>query len=231
MSPLLSLRWALRLADPFFFTNRKKKGGLNSQPMTAPTPEEPVLVVKPGVLQGHLSQPGQPTSGLLLYGRSPAGALDQTQASPDQTLYQWATASEPPRPQAAREVPSNTFGSTAVKRAHICHHPGCEKSYIRIGDLARHMWTVHDNPSRYLCHFRRCPRSIKGRGFGRKDKLVDHLKSRKHDLSHEDALYEATKHDVVPYSYEWFVMREKNRRIAEDTHVYQDKASPMAPSV
>lgn len=163
--------------------------------MTVSPPEESSLVVRPGVLQGHLSQPGQPTSGLLLYGRSPAGALDQTQASPDQTLYQWVTASEEPQPQAAREVPSNTFGSTAVKRKFVCNWPGCGKSY-NWSDYLRHKQTVHENPSRYLCHFRRCPRSIKGRGFGRKDKLVDHLKSRKHDLSHEDALYEAAKHNV-----------------------------------
>ena len=190
--------------------------------MTVSPPEESSLVVRPGVLQGHLSQPGQPTSGLLLYGRSPASALDQTQASPDQTLYQWVTASEEPQPQAAREVPSNTFGSTAVKRTHVCHLPGCKKSYIRIGDFERHMRTVHNNPAHYLCHFRRCPRSIKGRGFGRKDKLVDHLKSRKHDLSHEDALYEAAKHNYGPKLWEWY---RKKRELANS-----DKAS-MAPSV
>jgi hypothetical protein len=199
--------------------------------MTVPPLAESVPVVKPGVLHGHLSQPGQPTSGSLLYGRSPARALNHTQASPDQTLYQWATASEPPQPQAPREVPSNTFGSTAVKRAHVCDWPGCEKSYIRTGDLDRHIWTIHENPSHYLCHFRRCPRSIKGRGFGRKDKLIDHLKSRKHDLSHEDALYEAAKHNVDLGSWGRHLMRREKRRIAEDTHVHQDKASPMAPSV
>jgi hypothetical protein len=240
LSPLLSLRWALRLADPFFFTNRKKKGPRTSyplfgtaplrQPMTIPPPEESVLVVKPGVLQGHLSQPGQPTSSLLLYGRSPARALDQTQVSPDQTLYQWATASEPPQPQAAREVPSNTFGSTAFKRSYVCHWPGCEKSYVDLDYLVRHIRTVHHNPSRYLCHFRRCPRSIMGRGFGRKDKLVDHLKSRKHDLSHEEALYEAAKHNVYQAPLAPYLIIKENCRIAEDTHVYQDKASPMAPS-
>jgi hypothetical protein len=173
--------------------------------MTVPPPEESSLVVRPGVLQGHLSQPGRPTSGLLLYGRSLAGPFDQTQAIPDQTLYQWATAWEPPQPQAAREVPSNTFGSTAVERAYVCRRPGCEKSYSHSSEFGRHLRTVHHNPSHYLCHFRRCPRSIKGRGFGRKDKLVDHLKSRKHDLSHEEALYEAAKHNVDPDPWERYL--------------------------
>jgi hypothetical protein len=195
------------------------------------TPEESVLAVEPGVPQGRLSQPGQPTSGLLLYERSPARAFDQAQASPGQTLYQWATASEPPQSQAAREVPSNTFGPTAIERGYVCDWPGCEKSYVFIDYLTRHIRTVHCDPSRYLCHFRRCPCSIKGRGFGRKDKLVDHLKSRKHDLSHEDALYEVAKHNVDPNWFERYRMREKNRRIAKDMQVYQDKASPMAPSV
>jgi hypothetical protein len=167
--------------------------------MGVPHAEESVLVITPGVLLGHRSQPGHPPSGSLLYGQSPARTLDLAQASSNQAEYQWATASEPPQPQAAPVVPSNTFGSTAVERPNVCDWPGCEKRYIRTGDLERHMWNVHHNPSHFLCHFRRCPRSIKGRGFGRKDKLVDHLKSRKHDLSHEDAVYEAAKNNPLPY--------------------------------
>jgi hypothetical protein len=50
--------------------------------------------------------------------------------------------------------------------------------------------------SRFFCPFFRCPRSTPQYGFARKDKLVDHLKSKKHSLSHGDALYEATMHNV-----------------------------------
>jgi hypothetical protein len=235
LSPLLSLRWALRLADLFFFTNWKKKGVFQVHPVsslqsvTAHRPEESVPVVESWMLQGHLSQPGQPTSGLLSYEQSPSRTLDLAQASPNQAVHQWATVSEPPQPQAAHEVPSNAFGSTATERSHVCHWPGCGKRYIRAGDLERHMWNVHHDPSHYLCHFRRCPRSIKGRGFGRKDKLVDHLKSRKHDLSHEDAVYEAAKHNPRR-PWERYVLREQNLRRLEDTRVYQDKMFPTVPS-
>jgi hypothetical protein len=50
--------------------------------------------------------------------------------------------------------------------------------------------------SRFFCPFFRCPRSTPQYGFARKDKLVDHLKSKKHNLSHGEALYEATMHNV-----------------------------------
>jgi hypothetical protein len=193
--------------------------------MTAHPPEESVPAVEPWVLQGHLSQPAQPaqpTRGWLSYGQPLARTLDLVQASPNQAVFQWATVSEPPQPQATHGVPNSAFGSTATERPHVCLWPGCEKRYIRAGDLERHEWNVHRDPSHYLCHFRRCPRSIIGRGFGRKDKLVDHLKSRKHDLSHEDATYEAGKHNTYRL-WKWHVMRKQNRRRAEDTYVYQDK--------
>jgi hypothetical protein len=71
---------------------------------------------------------------------------------------------------------------------------GCKRNFVRLGDYKRHWNTVHVNRSRFRCHFRRCPRSIKGHGFPRRDKLVDHLKSKKHDLSHKDAVHEAALH-------------------------------------
>lgn len=82
----------------------------------------------------------------------------------------------------------------AVQR-HFCHYGNCVKSYARYGDLTRHIKTIHEAPSSYLCYFDRCPRSINGRGFARKDKLVDHLKSRKHRVSAEDAAYAAALHN------------------------------------
>jgi hypothetical protein len=55
------------------------------------------------------------------------------------------------------------------------------------------------NPPLFHCHIDRCPRSIQGRGFRRKDKLVDHLKSKKaphHGLSHKDAVFQAALHST-----------------------------------
>jgi hypothetical protein len=79
----------------------------------------------------------------------------------------------------------------------LCHPIG-SRHYARQGDLIRHIKTVHALPSRFLCHIDRCPRSIPGDGFSRKDKLVDHLKSLKpgHGLSHQDAVYQASLHNV-----------------------------------
>jgi uncharacterized Zn-finger protein len=79
---------------------------------------------------------------------------------------------------------------------HACPHSGCSKYYARKGDLTRHIATVHQYPSGFLCHFRHCPRSIKGKGFARKDKLVDHLTSKMHGLNKDDARYEATKNNA-----------------------------------
>jgi len=78
---------------------------------------------------------------------------------------------------------------------HFCHYGDCFKSYARYGDLTRHIKTIHEAPSSYLCHFDRCPRSINGQGFARKDKLVDHLKSKKHRMSAEDAAYAVALHN------------------------------------
>ena len=74
---------------------------------------------------------------------------------------------------------------------HVCS--SCSKHYARKGDLTRHITTAHRRPASFLCHFRHCPRSIEGKGFHRRDKLVDHLMSTKHRLSKVEAVYEAKK--------------------------------------
>jgi hypothetical protein len=76
--------------------------------------------------------------------------------------------------------------------SHVCSYAGCGKSFRRKGDLTRHVNGAHCNKSSFLCPFDRCPRSITGNGFHRKDKLIDHLTTAKHGLSREDALYQAT---------------------------------------
>jgi hypothetical protein len=85
------------------------------------------------------------------------------------------------------------------KPPFICYlcQPVSRKSYARQGDLTRHIKTYHGAPSRFLCYVHRCPRSITGNGFPRRDKLVDHLKSSKpgHGLSHKDAVYQAAFHN------------------------------------
>ena len=70
--------------------------------------------------------------------------------------------------------------------------PQCNKSYRRKGDLTRHIITIHERPASFHCYFDRCPRSILGKGFARKDKLVDHLMSKKHGMNKVDARYYAS---------------------------------------
>ena len=79
---------------------------------------------------------------------------------------------------------------------HFCHYGNCVKSYARYGDLTRHIKTIHEAPFSYLCATSiGALAGINGRGFARKDKLVDHLKSRKHRVSAEDAAYAAALHN------------------------------------
>jgi len=81
---------------------------------------------------------------------------------------------------------------------YLCDPCNYSKHYAHKGDLTRHINKDH-NPPHFHCHIDRCPRSIQGRGFGRKDKLVDHLKSKKaphHGLSHKDAVFQAALHST-----------------------------------
>jgi hypothetical protein len=195
--------------------------------MKFPPTEEFAQVVEPWMVQGH---PTQPTLDPLWHDWSPATTLDHAQGRFDQATFRFATASGPLPAEVAHENTSDALTPPAVERCHRvveeeeahgntsdkvpsptanrlyrCWMPDCEKTYVRSGDLGRHVETFHENPASFLCHFRRCPRSIKGRGFPRRDKLVDHLKSRKHDLSHEDAVYEAALHN--PPRYRWMATR------------------------
>jgi hypothetical protein len=79
---------------------------------------------------------------------------------------------------------------------HYCQQESCNKSFLRKGDLTRHTITAHQRPAVFVCHIHRCPRGIPGKGFARKDKLVDHLTSKKHGLNRDDAVYEATKNNT-----------------------------------
>lgn len=83
---------------------------------------------------------------------------------------------------------------SAAERRCACPRDGCHKTFMYTEDLRRHQRHTHDRPSQFHCHYRRCPRSIPGHGFPRKDKLVDHLKSRYHELSHAEARYEVELH-------------------------------------
>ena len=79
---------------------------------------------------------------------------------------------------------------------HICPYDLRLKDYASKGDLTRHIRTVHEMAAHFHYRIDMCPRSIPGNGFPRKDKLVDHLKSKKRGLSHEQAGYQATLHDL-----------------------------------
>lgn len=104
--------------------------------------------------------------------------------------------SGPLQPTSLPQHHNSTASSSAQPLRHVCPFPQCMKSYNRKGDLTRHVTTAHQRPVSYLCHVYRCPRGIPGNGFARKDKLVDHLTTKKHGLSKVDALYEATLHNA-----------------------------------
>ena len=114
------------------------------------------------------------------------------QEEKEQTFPQHDSPTQPPTTESYHNGKAVLSDTT---QRHFCHHANCTKSYARYGDLSRHIKTAHETPSGFLCHFDRCTRSIVGRGFARKDKLVDHLKSKKHKLSAEDAAYAAALHN------------------------------------
>jgi uncharacterized C2H2 Zn-finger protein len=95
----------------------------------------------------------------------------------------------PPNISNAETV--SLLGSSFRPR-YSCPQPRCNKSYRRKGELTRHIATAHERPASFHCHFDRCPRSILGKGFARKDKLVEHLVSKKHGMSKVDARYYAS---------------------------------------
>jgi len=96
----------------------------------------------------------------------------------------------PPVSDIVENIGSNDLPDRNAR--HFC--PSCTTSFSRKTDLSRHFLNVHERPSRYLCHLHRCPRGIPGKGFARKDKLVDHLK-KKHALNSTDAAYEVALHE------------------------------------
>ncbi len=103
------------------------------------------------------------------------------------------------RPSQATQIwedPGDAPTASGNIELHFCLYAGCQKVYSRKGDLSRHVKNAHEKPSCFMCHFHRCPRGIPGKGFARKDKLVGHLKSKKHGLSAKDAAYEATLHNA-----------------------------------
>jgi hypothetical protein len=116
-------------------------------------------------------------------------------------FFFWVLTSRQPRLVTSHDPVPGTVtlldGQTRFV-CYICDPANYSKHYARKGDLVRYINKDH-NPPRYHCHVDRCPRSILGNGFGRKDKLVDHLKSKKtphHGLSHEDAVFQAALHNT-----------------------------------
>ena len=63
--------------------------------------------------------------------------------------------------------------------ATVCTHPGCNQVFTRGADLERRMKKHQDVPKEFGCPVPGCDR-LGVNGFDRRDKLADHLKSRKH---------------------------------------------------
>lgn len=78
-------------------------------------------------------------------------------------------------------VPINGVGVVSNSGRYPCTYPGCDQSVKSAGDLGRHMKEHEDGPKEFECPIRDCPRQGE-KGFARKDKMKDHLKSR-HKLS------------------------------------------------
>ena len=189
----------------------------HTQPVTD-TPGEPSpQAVEPSMLGGTCMQP---TLDSLLHDRLSVTTFGQAQGNLDQVMLYPATTPEPSQSETAHEDLIRRVPSSTVARPHVCWCDGCERRYVRFGDLQRHVQTVHCNPAYYLCHFRRCPRSIKGCGFLRRDKLVDHLKSRKHGLSHEEAVYKAKEHNMDPWKARSQTFPATGRRWGNATHCF-----------
>ncbi len=69
-----------------------------------------------------------------------------------------------------------------------CTHPSCTKTFRRIGDLKRHLASVHRNPANplYFCHIQGCNKSF-GQGYTRADKLTEHMWRKHADLGYVKA--------------------------------------------
>ncbi|KAL8837356.1 MAG: hypothetical protein Q9176_005774 [Flavoplaca citrina] len=62
--------------------------------------------------------------------------------------------------------------------SHVCDIEGCDKAFVRKGDLSRHLKSHKSGPRTHDCLADKCPRK-QMKGFWRMDKLKDHM-ARKH---------------------------------------------------
>jgi len=140
-----------------------------------------------------------PPQGSILSGQPAAITPDQfdheAASGIDRALPGLPTPSGLSGPAPTLEPSTHEASAATPIRSYVCQYNGCQKRFVRPGDLNRHERYVHSNQRAFRCHFHRCTRGVPGCGFSRKDKLVDHLKSRYHGLSHDDARYEAGWHN------------------------------------
>jgi len=200
----LSLTSAVRLAEPFFFfANQEKKGNSYQSSITDFPLPAPVTQWS----QSPRSQgPGGAHQNWILDASStlsqPSTTPDvQEQAAALTRLPSYVNFSEPIL-EGSWQPASGHMSTTPI--AEAAEYP---PAYLQ-RDLIRHFASSHNHErcyngvhskqsrSRFFCPFFRCPRSTPQYGFARKDKLVDHLRSKKHNLSHGEALYKATMHNV-----------------------------------
>lgn len=89
--------------------------------------------------------------------------------------------------------PTGTGHASRRERRYLCSAPNCSKRFIDAYNLERHERSVHQKQSLYFCSEPTCPRAASsGRGFARKDKLMEHLRTSGHHAA-EHSIAESSR--------------------------------------
>jgi hypothetical protein len=196
----LSLASAVRLAEPFFFANQKKKGNsyqssIADFPLPAPVTQwsqSPGAAHQNWTFLDACSTLSQPATTSDVQEQAAAPTRLPSYIDPGEGMLQGSCL------QPASDHMSTTPIVEAAEHPSAYHQQDRSRRFASPHNHERCYNGVHSKQSRsrFFCPFLCCPRSTPQYGFARKDKLVDHLRSNKHNLSHGEALYKATMHNV-----------------------------------
>lgn len=118
-----------------------------------------------------------------------------------------------------------------TRSRHLCAH--CNTTFSRPSDLQRHCLANHGTP-RFNCVVSNCARHTKG--FSRKDKLMDHLRSC-HNIVHKTATIPWNSPGLNDSAYVDVVMQAPGNWLAGSTskqlfvHGYLNPHHPLMNSV